>query len=150
MRKRSKVVPLKKGSISDMFDGCNILDNETPDTDITETLKALSLLEKKTDRGFDEIKESNANSISKHQTELQSVRIEFNKRVEVEAYVTDTVLKNINDKMKDVKQDIQKDVKRELSRELSKNDEVESLRRQTEEVQGTVSNVLNHTESTII
>ena len=154
-RKRSKVAPVRGRSISDMLDNCNCSENETANpegTDISVTLKALSLLEQKIDKGFDELKERNAISINKIETQLQSVRTEFNHRMagltkKVEAKVTETILSNMNDKLKNVKIDIKKDVKRELSRELSKSDELESLRKWIEQVEGTVSDVLHQTSS---
>ena len=53
----------------------------------------------------------------------------------------------MNDKLKNVKSDIKRDVKRELSRELSKSNKLERLRKQIEQVQGTVSDVLHQTSS---
>ena len=110
-RNRSKEVPARGKSISDMFDDCNSSENEMANpegTDISVTLKALSLLEQKIDKGFDEIKERNAKSINKIDTQLKSVRTEFNHRTDgltkkVEAKVTETVLSNMNDKLKNVK-----------------------------------------------
>lgn len=153
--KRSKLVSPNRSSITEIYNSYNGSDDEfsdAQDTDISVTLKALSILEKKIDQRFDELKESNTVSINKLQTEIHSVRRDFNHRIDglskkVEARVTDTVLKNVNDKMKNVKSDLRREISRELSRELSNDDKVESLKRQIEEIQGTVSDVINHTSN---
>ena len=84
-RKRSKVAPVRGRSFSDMLDNCNSSENETANpegTDFSVTLKTLSLLEQKIDKGFDEIKERNAKSINKIETQLQSVRTDLNHRMD--------------------------------------------------------------------
>ena len=85
VRKRTKVTTSKGGSVSNLRNGVGVSENEsvnTDNSDITVTLKAISLLEKRIDRGFDEIKERNAKSIDKIHSEIQSIRTEFNHRID--------------------------------------------------------------------
>lgn len=128
-------------------------DDEYGDSDLSVTLKALNFLEQKMDKRFDELKENNTACINRLQKELHSVKKEFNDRLDglskkVEAKVTDTVLKNMSQRIKTVKTDLRKDITRELSKELSKNDDVERLKRNVEDLQETVDDVITRTTNT--
>ena len=97
-------------------------------SDISLTLNALSILEGKIDKmndRFDEIKQSNNDTINKLREEIKSVRNEFSNRLDgftkkVETRVTETLQKTIDSKVKAV----QKDMKKEMSKEISKLSEI--------------------------
>lgn len=111
VRKKSKGVRLKskgrrnalkvvsdkaKDLLTDKLDS-NISDIETETgSDLVIMLKALTILENKMDKRFDEIKEINSDSIRQMKGEIDAVRLEFNNRVEglskkVVTKVTDSV-----------------------------------------------------------
>lgn len=72
------------------------------------------------DKRFDEIKENNSNCINQIKGEIDSVRLEFNNRMEglskkVETKVTDSVQKKINEKLKGAQADLKKSVTKAVS-----------------------------------
>lgn len=140
VRKKSKGAKLKSQGrrnalkvISDKVKGTasgqtesDISDIETEtDSDIVIMLKALTILEKKIDRRFDEIKENNSDSIRQIKVEIDAVKSDFNNRMEgltkkVESKVTDSVQKIITEKLKTAQSDLKKNVSRTVSQELKK------------------------------
>lgn len=138
VRKKSKGVSLKykgrrnapklvsdkiKDSSLDKPDS-DISDIETEtDTDLVIMLKALTILEKKIDKRFDEIKENNSDSIQQIKGEIDSVRSECNNKIEglskkIENKVTDSVQKRLDEKMKGAQADLKKSLSRTVLKEV--------------------------------
>ena len=111
----------KRHSTEETFDDEH--EQTKKETDISITLKALSILENKIDKmndRFDEIKESNNVSINKLREEINSVKTEFSTRVEglskkVETRVTESIQKTLDSKMKDARREMKKEINNEVS-----------------------------------
>ena len=116
LRKFEETVKNKEESVG--VSGCE-------DSDISRTLKALTLLEDKMVKSFDGIKACNREIQSSLQKEIQSVRKEFNERMEglskkVEKKVTETLQKSMDDKINSAKSALQKDLRKNIVKDVSK------------------------------
>ena len=167
-RKKSKGVRKKLKSqekqkvlkqISDNQDS-DISDIETEtDSDIVIMLKALTILEKKMDKRFDEIKENNSDSIRQIKGEIDAVKSDFNSRMEgltkkVETKVTDSVQKIVVEKLKIAQSDLKKSVSKTVSADLKQDiertqEKMIGLERNMESLRDLVNDIKRNGDSSI-
>lgn len=165
--KYSKVQGKGKGKKAKKFKNCDqdydnksdrngesFLASDSEDSDISRTLKALTILDEKIDRRFDEIRACNKDIKQSLQKEIQSVRKEFNDRLEglakkVENKVTETLQKSLDAKVKNARSELRKEISKDISREVGKdikkaNEKIGGIQKEIESIQETVGDVINH------